>query len=319
MRCAVLGAGVSGLSCALVLADAGHEVNVVARERTPATTSDIAAAIYFPYFAEPKERVIGWGRASHARFARLARSTSSRIAGVRMDEVVALERAGEPWWLPMIAGARRATAPETAGADLRGLVAWTGRVPVIEMGLYLPWLEAECERRGVTFERREIRSVTELAEAAPTIVDCTGLGAREIANDASLYPIRGQVARVANPGLTRSILDNESSDAPRYVIPLSTTVVCGGTAEKGEWDATWSEATERAVLAKAASLDARVAGQRVVSRAVGLRPGRPTVRVEAERLASGALVVHDYGHGGAGVTLSWGCAEEVARLVATSP
>jgi D-amino-acid oxidase len=48
----------------------------------------------------------------------------------------------------------------------------------------------------------------------------------------------------------------------------------------------------------------------VVSVAVGLRPARPSVRLEAE-----GRVVHCYGHGGAGVTLAWGCAVEVAALL----
>jgi D-amino-acid oxidase len=42
---------------------------------------------------------------------------------------------------------------------------------------------------------------------------------------------------------------------------------------------------------------------------------RSTVRVEAERVAPGCLLVHNYGHGGAGITLSWGCAAEVVELV----
>ena len=56
-------------------------------------------------------------------------------------------------------------------------------------------------------------------------------------------------------------------------------------------------------------------GARILSHGVGLRPGRPAVRLEAERPASGKLLVHDYGHGGSGVTLSWGCAEDVAALI----
>ena len=47
-----------------------------------------------------------------------------------------------------------------------------------------------------------------------------------------------------------------------------------------------------------------------------LRPTRPQVRLEAEPPGTGPLVVHNYGHGGAGVTLSWGCAREAAGLAA---
>jgi D-amino-acid oxidase len=46
---------------------------------------------------------------------------------------------------------------------------------------------------------------------------------------------------------------------------------------------------------------------------VGLRPVRAdNVRLEIE---PGTPVVHNYGHGGSGVTFSWGCAEEVVELV----
>ena len=60
-----------------------------------------------------------------------------------------------------------------------------------------------------------------------------------------------------------------------------------------------------------------LAGVRVLGGAVGLRPARPAVRLEAEPHDRG-VVVHCYGHGGAGVTLAWGCAEEVVGLVSAA-
>jgi D-amino-acid oxidase len=69
---------------------------------------------------------------------------------------------------------------------------------------------------------------------------------------------------------------------------------------------------ERAVAVVPALRHARVVGG-----AVGLRPARASVRLEAEE-RSGGTVVHCYGHGGAGVTLAWGCAEEVVALVAAA-
>jgi D-amino-acid oxidase len=42
---------------------------------------------------------------------------------------------------------------------------------------------------------------------------------------------------------------------------------------------------------------------------VGLRPGRTAVRLE--RMGN---IIHNYGHGGGGYTVAWGCASEVGRL-----
>lgn len=46
----------------------------------------------------------------------------------------------------------------------------------------------------------------------------------------------------------------------------------------------------------------------------GLRPGRPSVRLQIEELDR-ARIVHDYGHGSVGVMLSWGCARDAVALL----
>jgi D-amino-acid oxidase len=75
------------------------------------------------------------------------------------------------------------------------------------------------------------------------------------------------------------------------------------------------------ILRDCAAVEPRVTGVRVLSHRVGLRPFRPQVRLEAEspgaaRGGHGPVVVHNYGHGGAGITLSWGCARDAAALAA---
>ena len=69
------------------------------------------------------------------------------------------------------------------------------------------------------------------------------------------------------------------------------------------------------ILDWAGEMEPRLKGVEVLSVRVGLRPLRPTVRLEREVLADGSPVIHNYGHGGAGYTLSWGCAQDVLKLV----
>jgi D-amino-acid oxidase len=80
----------------------------------------------------------------------------------------------------------------------------------------------------------------------------------------------------------------------------------------GVWDLDVDPATESAILARGRALVPALEHAAIVSHAVGLRPGRSEVRLETVR-RPGGIIVHNYGHGGGGVTLSWGCADEVSR------
>jgi D-amino-acid oxidase len=105
-------------------------------------------------------------------------------------------------------------------------------------------------------------------------------------------------------------LERVADEGPTYVVPRSRDIVIGGTDVVGEWSRTPSPEVAAAILRRALRLVPALAGADVIGHKVGLRPARPEVRLE--RVGD---VVHCYGHGGAGVTLSWGCADEVAGLL----
>ena len=98
------------------------------------------------------------------------------------------------------------------------------------------------------------------------------------------------------------------------MLPRRDCLVLGGTAEPGATDLTIDPAVEAGILERCAEYFPAVAGRRVVSRGVALRPRRATVRIE-ETAFEATRVLTAYGHGGAGVTLSWGTAEQILRLL----
>src|SRR2546423_6029930 len=87
MRIAVVGGGVSGLTCGVRLAEEGARVTIMTRELPGRTTSAVAGAVWFPYRARPNERTGPWGRAGYERFERLSRDDR---APVTMVELTAL-------------------------------------------------------------------------------------------------------------------------------------------------------------------------------------------------------------------------------------
>jgi D-amino-acid oxidase len=186
--------------------------------------------------------------------------------------------------------------------------------PVIETSIYLPYLMREFGRRGGVIEVLTLGSLDEALERAPIVVNCSGLGARELAPDASMYAIRGQILRVERGALQEFSLEHQRGGGTTYVVPRSSDCVLGGTREEQREDLTPDARQSEDILRRCSALAPSVGKLRVLETLVGLRPGRPVVRLELERRPGGS-VVHNYGHGGAGVTLSWGCAREVLGLV----
>jgi D-amino-acid oxidase len=301
-RIIVVGAGVVGLSCAVRLLEDGHQVDVLARDLPLETTSAVAAALWYPYRAYPFERVTGWSARSYRELETLA---SVPDTGVRMLEGTELHRRArpDPWWREAVPALTRVSAMAPPYVD-----GWSFAAPVVEMPVYLRWLAGRVESLGGTLTRMALTGMTDHAEV---VVNATGLGARLMAGDGTVTPVRGQVVYVEQVGLDRWWLDGEG---PVYVVPRAKDVVVGGTDEEGDWTLTPDPATARRILERATALVPELAKAEVLRHKVGLRPARPTVRLEEERRGA-ARVVHCYGHGGAGVTLSWGCAEDVAALV----
>ena len=306
----VVGCGVIGLTSAISLREAGLDARIVAAELPEATTSSVAAAIWYPYKAYPEDRVLSWGRKTYEVFEELSNLPGS---GVLMREGVEIwhEPAPDPWWAGAVPHVRRLREDELPPGYSSGhaFVA-----PIVEMPIYLSYLMDRFAGSGGSVERRTLSSIGELSGEARVIVNCVGLGARDLVGDVSMHPIRGQIVRVRNPDLKRFVLDENNPEGVTYIVPRSHDCILGGTAEEDEWDLEPDPETAEGILHRCTRLEPSLAEAEIMEHKVGLRPGRPAIRLEGEDGPDGIPLIHNYGHGGSGITLSWGCAEEVLRL-----
>ncbi|WP_030936254.1 FAD-dependent oxidoreductase [Streptomyces sp. NRRL S-646] len=303
----VVGAGVIGLTTAVVLAERGVRVRVWTRDPVAATTSAVAGALWWPYRIEPVARARAWALQSLDVYEELA--TRPESTGVRMVEGVLgeadLDRA-EAWAAARVRGLRASTAQEHAGSGL-----WA-RLPLIDMSAHLPWLRERLVKAGGVVEERTVGDFTEVD--APVVVNCTGLGARSLVPDASVRPVRGQLVVVENPGIRTWLTSTGVDGEMAYFFPQPGRLLLGGTADEDAWSLEPDPAVAEAIVRRCAALRPEIAGARVLEHRVGLRPARDAVRLEREVLPDGRVLVHNYGHGGAGVTVAWGCAGEAAGL-----
>lgn len=297
-RVIVVGAGVIGLSCAVRLLEHGHDVAVLARDLPLETSSALAPAVWLPHRAYPFERVTGWAAATYAELVRLTEDPDSGV--VLTEGAVVGTGSAKPWWSPAVPRLERDS----------GASGWTFDSPVLDMTVYLPWLSKRVEELGGTLTRMALPALPDRAEI---VVHAAGLGARLFADDGAVLPVRSQIVHLEQVGLDRWWY---VEDGPLYVVPQEDRVIVAGLEDEGSWDLTPDRARVQELVSRAAQLDPRLTGARVLGTRVGLQPARWSVRLEEAVEAPGQRVVHCYGHGGAGVTLSWGCADEVAAVIA---
>ena len=307
-RVAIIGSGVSGLTCAVLFAENGFETSIFAEQIGDETNSAAAAAIWYPYDVGSGAEIIPWALVSYHRFLELARQSET---GVSITELRVFSRLGPivpPDWAQSFA-TRPLTGSEIPSAFVSG---FTIDVPLIETGKYLAYLAARLTNAGGSVS--SAMRFAQLEEVDPSfdlLINCAGIGARELVPDPEMEPHRGQVAIVEKFDLPYAVV---CDDPPlMYAIPRSNDCVFGGTNEVSSNRAV-DPRTTTAIMSECERVLGRSAPPLLRER-VGLRPGRSSgVRVAAEKVRDGRPVIHNYGHGGSGFTLSWGCGQTVLEL-----
>ena len=306
----VIGAGVSGLTSALCLADRGVDVHIVAADAPPGTTSAVAGAlINGQVTGEPDDPATEWARVSGVEFTHLADDPSSGVAMAR-GRMVSTVGNGTPPWATALPGFRPCRPAEAAGFP----VAFWMDSPVVDMPRYLDYLVARLHAAGVKIDIAALGSFAEAAAYAPLIVNCAGLGSMQLAGDPRMTPVRGQHVVVDNPGIDEFFYERSPQPSVTSYIPHGGRLVLGGSIERGDANTSADPQQAEQIVARCAAIEPRIADAPVLRIDVGLRPGRGGVRLEAETV-NGTPVVHNYGHAGIGVALSWGCARAVEELV----
>ena len=301
----VIGSGVIGLSAALELQRAGYETHILTRELPQATTSVAAGAMWSASALEGRLR--RWADVTLNRFLPMTEIADSGVAMQRMREVFAAPMP-EPWYQERLPYCRRLSADELPAGMADGYLM---DVPVVAPPIYLRHLQERFLADGGCIEERDVESLDALADEAPLLVNCSGVGARELAGDAGVYPIRGQTILIDAPHISEGYMDNSEIT---HIFPRADGVLLGGIKREGDGERRVDPEITRDIMAACARIEPSVESAPILRYFAGLRPGRETVRLEMERLPSGAAVIHNYGHAAIGYTLSWGCAADTLQL-----
>ena len=313
MKIVVVGGGVSGLTCAVALLESsrgGAEVAVLTAGAPAGTVSAVAGAMVGPVFGSGDERSLAWERHSDAVFRQLAGDPATGVRLVRGRLLAAPELGpGLPPWVAEVPGYR---APLTGEQLPPGFVSgFAAELPFADMPAYLGWLAGRVQALGGSIEQRVVTSLGEID--ADVVVNCSGLGSRQLAGDDAVQPVWGQHVLVDAPFVDEFVFEGGGSADGIGVVPHRRGVLLGGVRRPGRNVLMPDQQIAAETIARAAVAIPELATAPVLGIEVGLRPGRPQVRLEAQQ-AGGLTVIHDYGHDGSGVFWSWGCAANVVTL-----
>lgn len=308
MKIAVIGGGISGLTTGLALQEAGCDVHVFSRDPFEKMTSYAAGAISYPYAIEDSARMRGWYERNDEILLTLMDDPGAGIIWADWKKCTLDPSFEIPEMYMRLRDARVIGPDECPLGYQKGVHA---KLLLMHVGRYYPFLKKKFEKAGGIFTLREIKSISELERNYDLIVNATGISARQFAKDEAVYPMRGQVVIVKNPGIHFHFATFEGKN---YFYPRIDEILIGGSAEVGEWDLTPNDDLTKEILGWAATLDPLLKNPDIINIRVGLRPMRPQVRLERDENSCAVPVIHNYGHGGAGYTVAWGCAHAARDL-----
>ena len=174
-RVAVIGAGVSGLTCGVAFAERGYRTTIFADEVGQSTTSSVAAAIWYPYDAEPADKIIAWALESYDVFRELSREPHS---GVSMIELRTFSRGSKiaipPWAIKL-------------GARIRDAAEFVMTVPLTDTTIYLDYLQRRLTNAGGKINAGiRLNKLEDVDPAFDLVINCTGLGSKTLVPDLDL-------------------------------------------------------------------------------------------------------------------------------------
>uniref|UniRef100_A0A2K6KM95 D-aspartate oxidase n=4 Tax=Rhinopithecus TaxID=542827 RepID=A0A2K6KM95_RHIBE len=321
-RIAVVGAGVVGLSTAVCISKLVPQcsVTIISDKFTPDTTSDVAAGMLIPhtYPDTPIHTQKQWFRETFNHLFAIANSAEAGDAGVHLVSGWQIFQSTPteevPFWADVVLGFRRMTEAELKKFP-QYVFGQAFTTLKCECPAYLPWLEKRIKGSGGWMLTRRIDDLWELHPSFDIVVNCSGLGSRQLAGDSKIFPVRGQVLQVQAPWVEHFIRDGSGLT---YIYPGMSHVTLGGTRQKGDWNLSPDAENSREILSRCCALEPSLHRACNIREKVGLRPYRPGVRLQTELLARDGRrlpVVHHYGHGSGGISVHWGTALEAARLV----
>lgn len=345
----VVGAGVTGLTTSLFLAEKGHDVTIIAKKfffdgyEDPCYTSNFAGANW-QSFAGPEEYEIqDYDRPGYLKFMRLAETEPKagvwQKKNVRYIEKEAFKakynndasKVELPWFKSLVKDFRifsESELPEHVayGYEFTGVV--------ITVPIYLNYLLNKCIDLGVTYRRVTLDHIIEANKfhssglKPDVLVNCTGVLASKLGGvqDSKVHPIKGQLTVVENNIDALYGVDFFKSEYPDdllYVMPRREGgAIIGGCMLAGNWGSEFDKEMGKRSLANAAKylpqfLDPKFGNPpefRIVREQVGFRPGRtggPRIEIDSEI----KNLVHNYGIGGAGYQSSYGTVAKTVALV----
>lgn len=303
----VVGCGVIGLTSAIRLQENGFNVTIITRDLPPNLTSAVAGAYWYGGELASHSARHRWSSTSLHEYLRLAKGDYCGVTTFRMLEVFGT-RVSDPWFKDLIPFYERVKPANLPVGYADGY--WV-EIPIVETPRYLNYLVDRFQKNGGVIQQRTIKDLSELADDHPLIVNSTGVYARFVAHDEQVFPLRGQVIKVEAPQIKDAFMDDDSFT---YILPRRDGCVLGGISQKDNWSLDVDPAVSEDIWRRCEKAVPGIRQSSVIIELVGLRPGRYQVRLELEQLTDNCTVIHNYGHGGIGYTLSWGCAADVVEL-----
>lgn len=288
-RIAVMGAGIMGLACVAELIEAGYDnITMYAENITPYTTSDVAAAIceIDKVFPEPENT---WYQNTLNKWNQLLSIKKAGVSKINYREVY------------------------KNGLTNNYVYKQEKNIFLINSKQHIHFIMNMLFNKKISIHKGKITSIHQLTNKYDIIINCTGLGSRELFNDQNIYPVRGQVVILSKPNELNECI-TELTENPTAIIPRDDDCVLGVIKEINTWNTVPDEKTTHHLIENAQKIYPALKNEKILDVKVGLRPVRNKIRLEAEKIDQ-SLLVHNYGHGGEGYSFAWGCAKAVINIL----